>query len=212
MLPILYSFRRCPYAIRARLAVKYSGTRVEIREVLLAEKPQDMLDCSPKGTVPVLKLPDQPVIDESFDIMLWSLTLNDPDNWLGSDNEFLQETKRLIKINDGSFKEHLDHYKYAARFPEYSADHYRDEATDFIQKLENLLNKNQYLLCDHITIADIAIFPFIRQFAYVDKGWFDQTQYKKLQLWLNYLLDQPLFSEVMHKYPRWKMGDDTVIF
>ena len=212
MLPILYSFRRCPYAIRARMAIKYSGITVEHREVVLADKPEDMLIKSTKGTVPVLILPDGKVIDESLDVMRWALNINDPENWLPEDKAIAQKTNELIDTNDGSFKKHLDHYKYSVRFPEQPADIYRNQAEEFLQVLDKLLGKSIYLLGERITMVDVALFPFIRQFAFVDKDWFDQSQYTNLQDWLNNFLNLNLFTEVMKKYPKWKPGDTIIEF
>lgn len=212
MLPILYSFRRCPYAIRARLALKYSGIRVELREVLLANKPDEMLQISPKGTVPVIELVDGMILDESLDIMKWALSKNDPDSWLTKDPISLDETNRLIVINDGPFKEHLDHYKYAVRFPEHPAEHYRDQADEYLTTLDNMLKESRYLFGDQSTLADMAIFPFIRQFAFVDKNWFDNSQYSSLRSWLDSMLQMKLFTDVMQKYSRWKPDAETVIF
>lgn len=130
-LPILYSFRRCPYAIRARLAIKVSSINIELREVQLSNKPKELLECSPKGTVPVLQLPDGAVIDESYDIMLWALKQHDPQKWLPKNLDDLLEMDRLINFNDGEFKQHLDHYKYADRFPQQSMDNYRQQAELF---------------------------------------------------------------------------------
>lgn len=207
-LPILYSFRRCPYAIRARLAINISNTMVELREVKLADKPKELISCSPKGTVPVLQLADGTIIDESREIMLWALKENDPNNWLVSGTVEKQETTGLIDLNDNEFKQHLDHYKYADRFPEQTMEYYRQQGEIFLQLLEEKLNKNNYLISDTISLADMAIFPFIRQFAYVDKDWFDQTDYKKLQGWLNQLLDEPLFQKTMKKHPVWVSGEN----
>ena len=212
MSPILYSFRRCPYAIRARMAIKYSGIVIELREVILADKPEDMLINSPKGTVPVLILPDGTVIDESEDIMHWALAISDSEKWLPKSTEEKQRTKNLIDLNAHSFKKHLDHYKYAARFPEHPAKHYRDQAEIFLQQLDNQLNDSNYLFASHITLADIAIFPFIRQFAFVDKNWFDQTPYQSLQTWLNALLKMKHFTDVIQKYPKWRPGDEVTKF
>ena len=211
-LPILYSFRRCPYAIRARLAIKVSHIDVELREVKLANKPKQMLDCSPKGTVPVLHLPDGSVIDESLDIMMWVLSQQDPQNWLTSDLVEKKETRRLINFNDNEFKQHLDHYKYADRFPQYSKESYREHAEGFLKRLEANLNQTQFLITDNITLADIAIFPFIRQFAYVDKDWFENSEYKKVSQWLNFLLDMTLFKDSMEKYIPWHPGKDIQFF
>lgn len=209
-LPVLYSFRRCPYAIRARLAIKVCGVQIELREVVLADKPKKMLTCSSKGTVPVLQLDDGTVIDESLDIMLWALKQNDPDKWLEYSPS--QEMSSLIEFNDTEFKEHLDHYKYADRFPEFTMETYRARGESFLQRLEEQLNQNSYLAGDHLSMVDMAIFPFIRQFAYVDKTWFDQSSYKKLQAWLEALLESQLFHDVMRKYPKWKMNSQHVIF
>jgi glutathione S-transferase len=212
MLPILYSFRRCPYAIRARLAIKHCGITVELREVILSDKPEEMMTASPKGTVPVLILPDGSVIDESMDIIHWALSVNDPENWLPDNNELIRNTDNLININDGSFKENLDHYKYANRYPEFSAKEYRSQAEKFIQALEGLLKNSNYLIGKRITLTDIAIFPFVRQFAFVDKNWFDNTEYKELQLWLENMLNMELFASVMKKYPKWVSGSDGIEF
>lgn len=192
-LPILYSFRRCPYAIRARMALKYSGIAVEIREVKLNNKPQQMLDYSAKGTVPVLILDNDKVIDESLDIMLWAISQHDSNNWR------VEGFEQLIDENDNVFKKHLDQYKYSIRYPEHSKEYYRQQGEIFLQQLEQRLEKHKYLLCEQITIADVAIFPFIRQYAHVDKQWFDQTPYRQLQSWLNEFLQSDLFHAVMKK-------------
>lgn len=206
MPPVLYTFRRCPYAIRARLALEYSGTEVELREVVLAHKPSGMLASSPKGTVPVLVLDDGTVIDESLDIMYWALAQNDPEGWLQFDQNIKLQTDSLIRINDTHFKNNLDHYKYADRHPEHSADYYRDQAHDYLQQLDDFLVDNRYLFGNQITISDMATFPFIRQFANVDKDWFNKSKYSHLRSWLEYILDTPLFHKVMKKYPEWNPG------
>lgn len=208
-LPVLYSFRRCPYAIRARLAINVSNTKVELREIKLSDKPKELTACSPKGTVPVLQLTDGTIIDESKDIMLWALKENDPNNWLVSGTIEKQETNRLIDINDNEFKQYLDHYKYADRFPEQTMEYYRQQGEVFLQSLEKKLNETKYLISDTISLADMAIFPFIRQFAYVDKDWFDQTDYKKLQAWLNYFLNTSIFKKTMEKQPVWEYVKDN---
>lgn len=205
-LPILYSFRRCPYAIRARLAIKISNVQIEFREVLLADKPKEMLACSGKGTVPVLLLPDGNVIDESLDIMWWALRQHDPQNWLPDKPSKLDEINHLIEMNDTDFKQQLDHYKYAERFPEQSILTYRQQAEGFLQQLEKKLQQYSYLSGHSISLADMALLPFIRQFANVDKNWFYQTPYRKLQAWLDHLLDENLFRDVMKKYPPWQAG------
>jgi glutathione S-transferase len=205
---ILYSFRRCPYAMRARLALIYAGIEVELREILLKDKPSSMLAISAKGTVPVLQLSNDQVINESIDILHWALAINDPDNWrLNDDLSLQQQAIELVAANDSEFKTQLDRYKYADRFPENPAQVYRDAACAYLQRLENLLKENYYLLTPHISWADIAIFPFIRQFAAVDRAWFDQTPYPRLQAWLEDFLDSPLFKQCMVKYSLWQTGD-----
>ena len=206
MLPILYSFRRCPYAIRARMAIAYASINLEVREVSLANKPPEMTHISPKGTVPVLQL-DNRIIDESIEVMAWALEQSDPDNWLALDLEHQQ--KALIEENDNSFKTWLDKYKYWDRFPEQSQQVYRGHAEKFISKLDKNLSEHRYLLGNKICVADIAIFPFIRQFAFVDKDWFDQANYPALQRWLNEFLDSSLFAQVMKKHSVWQSPMDS---
>ena len=198
MLPILYTFRRCPYAMRARLAITYAGIEVEHREILLKAKPQAMLNVSPKGTVPVLVLEGGQVIDESLDIMLWALQQHDPKDWLSHQAQALT----LIDINDNTFKPWLDKYKYAERFPEHSKAYYRKQGETFLQTLETLLAQHTFLHASQPSLADYAIFPFIRQFAFVDKTWFEQT-YPKLQAWLSQHLQSSLFEKIMAKQPLW---------
>jgi glutathione S-transferase len=201
-LPVLYSFRRCPYAMRARMALRYSGIQVDIHEVSLKDKPEAMLQISPKGTVPVLALPNDEVLDESLDIMRWVLAQNDPDDWLMAGAPALgQEAEVLIAETDGSFKQALDHYKYATRFPEHSAEFYRAEGEVFLQALELRLSKTRYLCRERCSFADIAIFPFIRQFVSVDEAWFRQAPYLALGNWLKQLVESRLFISIMEKPP-----------
>ena len=212
-LPILYSFRRCPYAMRARLAIAISGVSCEIREVVLKDKPPQLIEISPKATVPVLHINEQHVIDESIDIALWALEQHDPQNWyqqLGP--ELKKKTQELITLNDGEFKYYLDRYKYADRYPDQTREHYREQGEKTLYELEALLTKHQNLLGECWTLADIALLPFIRQFALVDKTWFDSSPYPKVRLWLERFLDSQLFESVMHKYIPWQDGDTPVIF
>ncbi|WP_207866599.1 glutathione S-transferase [Pseudomonas sp. 58(2021)] len=191
----LYSFRRCPYAMRARMALRYSGVPVEIVEVSLKAKPAQMLAISPKGTVPVLDASGQ-VIDESLEIMRWALAQNDPDDWLlGGDSRIAE----LIEANDQVFKVHLNRYKYAERYPEQSMEVYRAEGALFLQKLDELLEGRDYLLAGHPSLADIALLPFVRQFAHVDRDWFATTPYERLQAWLQRFLESDLFTAIMKK-------------
>ena len=195
---ILYSYRRCPYAMRARMALRYAGIAVEIREISLKDKPQSMRKVSPKATVPVLVLQDGTVLEESLDIMRWALQQRDSDGWLSADSEL---TQQLIAENDGSFKQALDKYKYAIRFPEQPAETYRAQGEVFLQKLESLLGRSKFLLKDQISQADIAIFPFIRQFSGVDTAWFETAPYPKLRAWLKGLVESELFVSIMEKQP-----------
>ena len=209
-IPVLYSFRRCPYAMRARLAIIKSGISVELREVILRNKPQQLLDISAKATVPVLLLSDGKVIDESLNIMTWALAQQDADNWLNKNSS--EDIYQLIQWNDGEFKYYLDRYKYADRYPEYNERYYREKAEVFIQKLESRLSKHSYLCGEKCSLADMAIFPFIRQFANVNPEWFHASKYQKLTHWLNQHIESALFISIMDKYPAWKTGDKKLIF
>ena len=208
--PILYSFRRCPYAMRARLAIAVSGISVELREVILKDKPAEMLVASPKGTVPVLVLPassvkEGRVIDESLDIMRWALRLSDPENWLCADDpERLWQGEALIQENDTVFKPHLDRYKYFERYPAHPQQHYREQGEVTLVKLERLLQQHAYLTGEQCCLADMAIFPFIRQFAHVDREWFYNAPYPALQRWLDQQLNSELFTRVMQKSSPWQ--------
>ncbi|WLI04270.1 glutathione S-transferase [Pseudomonas sp. FP597] len=192
---LLYSFRRCPYAMRARLALRYSGIAARIIEVSLKAKPAEMLALSPKGTVPVLSVDGQ-VIDESLAIMQWALAQHDPDNWLLQGEPAVLA---LIAENDGGFKHSLNRYKYAERYPEQPMEFYRAEGEVFLSKLDALLAGRDYLLADHLSLADVALAPFVRQFAHVDRAWFAATPYRRLQAWLQRFLEAPLFIAVMAK-------------
>jgi len=195
----LYSFRRCPYAMRARLALRYSGVAVDIVEVSLKAKPAEMLALSAKGTVPVLSV-DGRVIDESLDIMHWALAQHDPQDWLLKDEPSgARQIAALIEENDQVFKVHLNRYKYAERYPEQPMEFYRGEGEVFLRKLEELLAGRDYLLADHPSLADAALLPFIRQFAHVDREWFAQTPYRRLQDWLQRWLASELFASIMKK-------------
>ncbi len=210
-LPVLYSFRRCPYAMRARLAIRAAGIRVELREVALRSKPSEMLAISPKGTVPVLLLPDGDVIDQSLDIMRWALSQNDPLGWLNRANA--QEWQVLIDINDGPFKRLLDSYKYPDRHPELPAHHWRDAAVELLLKpMDSRLQVHAQLLGDNTSLADIALLPFVRQFAQVNADWFATAPLPALQRWLKDHVDSPLFDSVMNKFPVWSSGQSPVIF
>ncbi len=195
-LPLLYSFRRCPYAIRARLALAISDVAVEFYEVDLKAKPGRMLQLSPKGTVPVLVLPDGRVIDESLDIMRWALRQN---NRSGMPDLFTGEVETLIRRNDTEFKHALDRYKYPERHPEYPMSHYRAQGEIFLDELNAMLDKNNYLFGDKPGIADLALMPFVRQFAQVDRVWFDASPHTRLRAWLDAWVASDLFIKIMCK-------------
>lgn len=197
--------------MRARLAIKHAGIKVILREVVLRNKPPAMLAISPKGTVPVLQLPTGEVIDESWEIVHWATSINDSQSLRGSSARVL-DANRLVSLNDNEFKQHLDHYKYADRFPDFSAEHYRTQAEAFLSLLDQRLAAHSFLLDDEPSIADIGIFPFIRQFAHVDIDWFKQTPYPYLQRWFEYYLSSELFTSIMNKYPAWEEGQDTLLF
>lgn len=196
--PVLYSYRRCPYAMRARMALKYTGIDVEIREISLRHKPKQLVAISPKATVPVLVLPDGQVIDESLDIIYWALDKQDTGGWL-ADN--LNTVQGLIAENDTTFKAALDRYKYADRHLEKTQAEHRAIGEVFLQKLESLLEQNNGLLGAQPTLADIAIFPFVRQFRGVDITWFETAPYPKLNAWLTTLIESALFASIMQKHP-----------
>lgn len=210
----LYSFRRCPYAMRARLGILFAELTVELREIVLKAKPVQMLAISPKGTVPVLELvtvegAQKGVIEESREILLWALQQNDPQGLLSTD---LGKAYALIEQNDNEFKHWLDRYKYADRHPERTALEYRQQGELFLQQLEKRLVEHKYLLGNSISIADIGIMPFVRQFAHVDQEVFFSLPYPNLQCWLRDWLEQPAFQQVMVKYQPWRDGDDMVLF
>ena len=204
---VLYSFRRCPYVIRARWALVVAGVRVELREVVLRDKPAAMLAVSPKGTVPVLIDVDGSVIDQSLDIMLWALRRNDPAAWLLPQEASLDQMLALIAQCDGVFKFNLDRYKYPERFGVADAQAHRAAAAEFLHLLAVRLQTQTYLFGDHPSLADIAIAPFVRQFALTDSTWFNQQSWSALQRWLLRLTGSPMFSVVMTKYTAWVPGD-----
>ncbi len=206
-LPILWTFRRCPYAMRARLAIQSSGQQVQLREILLRDKPAPFLAASPKGTVPVLQDGDK-IIEESRDVMLWALGRNDPEGWL----DMPQEGHALIDACDGPFKRALDHTKYAVRFPDRDEAEERAKAMVFLREWNDRLNTAPYLMGPKRTLADMAILPFVRQFANTDRVWFDAQGLGSLRKWLDDFLGSDRFRGVMTKYPPWQSAQDRVLF
>jgi glutathione S-transferase len=194
--PLLYTFRRCPFAIRARLAIAVASVEVEQCEVSLRDKPAAMLAISPKGTVPVLQLPDGKVLEESLDIMRWALTQNDPAHWLKAS---APDAEKLVAENDTLFKAALDRYKYPTRYAEHPAETHREAAQAFPARLEARLTQRGYVTGDEPCWVDAAVFPFIRQFAAVEPEWFAEAPFPHLKVWLANWLASPLFAAVMHK-------------
>jgi glutathione S-transferase len=198
--------------MRARLAIAYTKTAVQLREVVLKNKPQALIDISAKATVPVLQIhcstQGDLVIDESLDIMLWALTLHDDANWLAEKATQLA----LIKVCDDSFKAWLDKYKYADRHLEHPVAYYRAQCEIFIEQLDKQLAQQKYLFATEIKFADAAIFPFIRQFAHVDKAWFLESGYTHVINWYSNIAESTLFQSIMTKYPAWHEGQEPVWF
>jgi len=203
--PILYSFRRCPWAIRARMALIASGSVCELREVKLSDKPAEMLAASPKGTVPVLVLPDGQVIDESLDIMRWAFGQNDPEGWLDGDDA------DLIAVNDGPFKHHLERYKYPERHGSDPAEH-RAAGLAILLALEARLAATANVCGEGVSLTDIAIMPFVRQFAETDREWFDVQPIPSLRAWLERHLASPLFAQAMIRLEPWGPEQARQIF
>lgn len=205
--PILYTFRRCPYAMRARLALSEARLDIRVREVVLRDKPAEMLEASPKGTVPVLVLASGEVIDESLDVMRWALAQADPESWLAAD---AAETDALIKQNDGPFKRALDRYKYPNRYEAEGADpmEHRNAGFAILESLsEQIAANGGQLLGLAPTLADMAIFPFVRQFAHTELDWWESTAPGPIKTWLAGHRDSPRFRAIMKKYPQWAPGE-----
>ena len=205
--PILYSFRRCPYAIRARIALRYSKISYIHREIKLSDRPDELYKISSKGTVPVLLTKERKVIEESLDIMFFALKNKDVDNWYKSK---LDKQNILIKKNDDEFKKSLDFYKYHVRFKEGTYDFYQKEVAKFLKEYNQILSNQKYLVSENITLADFALFPFIRQCAHVDLNWF-QNNFKYLSLWLDKFKTSDLFLSIMNKHDVWSIDNKDLI-
>lgn len=201
MLPILYSYRRCPYAMRARMALRYAAIQVEHREIELRNKPKSMLLASPKGTVPVLCLKDA-VLDQSLDIMRWALQQSDPDDWCNVDEAIAQV---WIEKNDGPFKVLLDQYKYPERNPQLNQKEVLLAAYRLmLEPMETALQTKGFLMSNQLSWVDIAIFPFIRQLSMVNAMQFDELSIPATKRWLRQHLESELFNDVMQKHPIWR--------
>ena len=204
--PILYSFRRCPYAIRARWALLSSNVNVELREVVLKDKPNEFLRVSNSGTVPCLQSSDN-IIDESIDIMIWALKKNDPDGWL----DMPDKGYGLIDEVEKNFKPHLDKTKYASRYSSNDSKESRRLAIDYLIDFDKKI-KGQFLFGNQAKLADVAIFPFVRQFANIDINWFNQFEWKKLKDWLDAFVESKMFHKSQKKFDRWRSAADPVFF
>lgn len=211
-LPVLYSFRRCPYAMRARLALAASGQQCELHEVVLRAKPAELLAASPKATVPVLVLPDGSVIEQSLDIMRWALAQRDPEQWLAPEQGAAADMDALILQCDTSFKADLDRYKYPDRYPGADALAHRAAGADFLLALDVRLQAASYLFGSRACLADMAIAPFVRQFAHTDAAWFVEQPWPALSRWLDTFLESARFTNVMTKYAPWVSGTAGVRF
>ncbi|WP_102782908.1 glutathione S-transferase [Thalassospira sp. GB04J01] len=209
---VLYSFRRCPYAMRARMALLSAGIDVELREVVLRDKPQSMIDASPKATVPVLIQSDGTVIDESLEIMVWALVENDPNEWMTPESGTLDDMLALIAQNDGPFKHHLDRYKYHTRYEHADPAEHRRDAEKILNRLDGRLAVGRYLFGSRPALADFAIAPFVRQFANADRDAFDAMPFVHVQRWLADFLASSFFERAMTKYDQWHEGDAPIVF
>lgn len=207
---ILYSFRRCPYAMRARMMLIDTGVRCEVREVRLANKPQALLEASPKGTVPVLCLSDGRVLEESLDIMLWAVQQREGQSWWSQDQVMREAMTALIRQNDHDFKYHLDRYKYPQRFGIDDVRPHWQQAVRFLTRLESRLQDGLFLFGQRASLADVAIFPFVRQFAAVDRAAFDAMPYQQLQHWLQAWQESEWFAACMQRFVPWQSGDAPV--
>jgi len=210
--PILYSFRRCPYAMRARLALLVSGQRCVVREVVLKNKPAALLAASPKGTVPVLVLASGEVLDQSLAIMLWALHQHDPEQWLTANDPPLEAALTLIAQCDGDFKADLDRYKYPHRFGLPNGQLHQAKGAVFLDSLNQRLSEHAHLTGTQASLADVALAPFVRQFAHTDRAWFTRQPWAALQAWLTQFEQSAAFAGVMHKYPAWEPDQANTLF
>jgi glutathione S-transferase len=210
--PVLYSFRRCPYAMRGRLALVASGTICELREVVLARKPAALLQASPKATVPVMVLPDGAVLEQSLDIMLWALRRNDPLHWLPTSEQGMADVLQLIGQCDGDFKAQLDRYKYPSRYALPDGLSHRAQGAQFLDMLNTRLASHRHLMGEHFSLADAAIAPFVRQYAHTDPTWFASQDWPDLQQWLTAFEASGDYAKVMEKFTAWTEGQSMSLF
>ncbi len=211
--PVLYSLQHCPYAMRARFGILLAKSPVQLRAIVLKNKPAEMLQSSPKGTVPVLVINPSTVIDESLDIMLWALSKSDPQNLLYKDRpETLPEMMSMINRFDTEFKVCLEKYKSAKRYHEDSKSYHREQCEVYILDLEKRLTEHLFIMGEHLSLVDYAILPFIRQFARVDRKWYLQTPYPNVKRWLKTHLESQVFSKAMTNFPLWLDSQESFLF
>ena len=210
--PILWSFRRCPYAMRARLAIKASGQQVHLREILLRDKPEPFLAASAKGTVPVLVLSDGRVIDESRDVMFWALSQADPEGWLDCYHRDKSGVMAHLDALDDSFKHHLDRYKYATRYEDVDEVVHRDAGVEFLAQWNEILGAQKALSGEALGLMDYATLPFVRQFRIADPDWFDAQDWPHLHGWLQAFLQSDRFAAIMPKFKPWNQTGEDIAF
>ena len=209
--PILYTFRRCPYAMRARFVLRHSHKKIELREIKLQKKPKDFLNTSPKGTVPVLALSKKEVLDQSLDIMMWCLQSSDNSKINDLKNNLPNNLLDQIKDLDNEFKTNLDKYKYPNRFKDNDKNLSRDNNLKFLKKLNENLKNSIFLNSNKIGLLDYAIFPFIRQFRNVDIEWFENLNLSFLNSWYLSIVESKAFFDIMKKYKVWDAEDKPII-
>jgi len=211
-LPILYSLRNCPYAMRARIAIFKAKQTVYLRDLVLSNKPSEMMKASPKGTVPVLVLANGTVIEESLEVMLWAFQQADPDNLMHNHiNNAQSDMLMLINEFDTDFKTALEQYKCAKRYQEKNIIQQRELCQQYLERLEQRLTKHLFLMSDKESLADIALLPFIRQFAKVERQWYLQSPYPNVRQWLNNYLQSPMFTKVMATHPLWADNHEDIL-
>ena len=209
--PVLYSFRRCPYAMRARMAIGVAGCEVEHREILLKDRPAHLREISAAATVPCLQIEPGRVLTQSMEIMSWAVEQNDPLRWAPS-GHLRAITEELVDCNDGEFKFNLDRFKYPDRYDSPDPDAARTRSEAFVARLDGMLREHAQLLGEEVSIADVALFPFIRQFSRVDEAWFASTSYDAVRRWLEWWESSPIFTRIMRKIPVWHPGDPALPF
>lgn len=212
-LPVLYSLRRCPYAMRGRMGIALSKQQVLLREIVTKDKPSELLASSPKGTVPVLVLSDGNVIEQSLEVMMWALHRNDPQDLLRLSNPSLsKQIHQLIQQNDNEFIGHLEKYRASVRYRNDDIEQRRNLCEAFISELEAKLARHDYLFGDSPSLADFAVMPFVSQFVRVEKKWFVQSEYQNVGRWLRSHLESKLYTQVMKQYPLWNDTKQDCLF